>query len=186
MLFCLLVWWSPGAAHHRVAGAADSPRFPVSFASRVGCCCLASGFDPSVTAARNKKGKLVRHALPHPGASVICTTRHLVHCGALRLSFWSRLCRSYVHPRRWQSSFGSTSSSVHPCVPYGSPGCCACVVVRCSCSCPLASRLDSVRGVLGSLCSLPCRASRLKWCVRRCLRAVAAGQGGSAWWHAGL
>ena len=58
------------------------------------------------------------------------------------------------------------SSSVHPRVPYGSPGCWPCVVVRCSCSCPLASCV--------------------RWCVRRCLSAVAGGQGDLAWWHAGL
>ena len=73
-----------------------------------------------------------------------------------------------------------------PVFPMGAAGCCACVVVRCSCSRPLASCLGSARGVPGSLCSVPCPASRLRWCVRRCLRAVAGGQGGLAWWHAGL
>ena len=73
-----------------------------------------------------------------------------------------------------------------PLFPMEAPGCCACVVVRCSCSCPLASRLGSVRGVPGLLCSVLCRASRLRWCVRCGLSAVAGGQGGLFWWHAGL
>ena len=73
-----------------------------------------------------------------------------------------------------------------PVFPMGAPGCCACVVVRCSCSCPLASRLGSVCWVPGSLCSILWRAPRLWWCVCWCLSAVAGTQGGLAWWHAGL
>ena len=38
----------------------------------------------------------------------------------------------------------------------------------------------------GSLCSVPCRALRLRWSVRRCLSAVAGGLGAFAWLHAGL
>ena len=128
--------------------------------------------------------RLVRHALSRPRASVTCTTRHFVHCGALRLSFRSRLCRSYVHPRRWKSPFGPLR-----CIsvfPMGDTGCCACVVVRCLCSCPLASRLSPVRGLPRSLCSVSCPASPLQWCVGRCLSAVTGGQGCLAWWHAGL
>ena len=40
MLLCLWVWWSAGAAHHGVAGAADSPGFLVCFAGHVGCYVL--------------------------------------------------------------------------------------------------------------------------------------------------
>ena len=53
-------------------------------------------------------------------------------------------------------------------------------------TCPLASCLGLVRGVAGSLCSVSCRYPQLRWCVRRCRSAVAGGQGGLAWWHAGL
>ena len=56
--------------------------------------------------------------------------------------------------RRWQSPFDPLQ-----CIPVstmGAPGCCACVVVRCLCSCPLASRLGSIRGVRPRC--VPCRA----------------------------
>ena len=40
MLLCLWVWWSAGVAHYGVAGAADSPGFPVCSAGRVNCYVL--------------------------------------------------------------------------------------------------------------------------------------------------
>ena len=61
-----------------------------------------------------------------------------------------------------------------PVFPMGAPGCCACVVVRCSCSRLLASRLGLVGGVPGSLCSVPCRASRLGLAVFRAMPCFAA------------
>ena len=54
--------------------------------------------------------------------------------------------------------------------PMKARECCACLVVQCSCSCPLASRLGSVRGLPGSLCSVPCCAvcaSVPQCCCRR-------------------
>ena len=62
-------------------------------------------------------------------------TSHPVHGGALRLSFQSRLCQSYVHPRRWHGPFGPLWCI--PVFPMAAPGCCACTMVRCSCLCPL-------------------------------------------------
>ena len=85
---------------------------------------------------------------------------------------------------RMYTPVGGKAPAVLRCIPVfpmGAPGCCACVVVGCSCLCPLASRLGLVRGMSGSLCSVLCRASWLRWCVRRCLSAVAGGQGGLAW-----
>ena len=125
-----------------------------------------------------KVWKLVRHALFRPGCSVTCTTHHLLHRRALRLSFQSRLCRSYVHPRWWQGPYGPRRCTL--VLPMGAPGCCVCSVVRCLRLCPLASRLGSVRGVPRSPSSVSCCASRLRWCVRGCLSVVARGQVGLA------
>ena len=81
----------------------------------------------------------VRHALSRPGGVVTRTIHHLVFRSALRLSFRFRLCRSYVHHRRWQGPFRPPRCI--PVLPMGAPGCRACSVVRCSCLCLPACRV---------------------------------------------
>ena len=155
-------------------------------AAYVVTCCLAPGLDPSVTPA----GKSFEnwYNMPCPALEPALRAQHVILYMAVPFAFhFSHACadRMYI-------SVGGKAPSVRylhglfPVFYMGTPGCSVCVVVRCSCSRPLASRLGSVRGVPGSLSSVPCRASQLRWCVRQCLRAVAGGQGGLAWWHAGL
>ena len=95
--------------------------------------------------------------------------------GALRLSFRSRSCRSYVHPRRWQGPFILLSSSVHPRVPYGSPGLLclrggAVFVLASAGKLPWLGARDARLAVFGAV---PCSAAPLV--------CVSVSQGGCQW-----
>ena len=149
-------------------------------------CCLASGLDPSVTPAEESFENC--YHMPCPALEPALHAQPIILYVAVPFGFPFGLASA---DRMYIPVGGKAPPVRHPlrCIPVfpmGAPGCCACVVVRCWRSRPLSSLLGSDRGVQGLLCSLPCRASRVRWCVRWCLRAVAGGQDRLAWCHAGL
>ena len=149
-------------------------------------CCLASCLDPSVSLA--EKGYENWCDMPCPALELALHAQSVILYVAVPFGFPFCLAsadRMYILKR------GKALSVRHPlwCIPVfpmPASGCCACVVVRYSRSRRLASRLGSVRWMLGSLWLMPCHASQLRWCVRRFVTALAGACGGLAWWHARL
>ena len=143
-------------------------------------CCLASGFDPSVTPAEGSFENW--YDMPCPALEPALHAQPVILYITVPFGFRFGLACA---DRMYIPVAGKAPSLCYllRCIsvfPIGASGCCASVVVWCSCSHPLASRIGSVRGVPVSLCSVPCRASRLWRRVRRCLMAVAGGQGALA------
>ena len=99
--------------------------------------------------------------------------RYDMLCPALEAALHAQPISWYIAvPFGCPFRFACADHMYTPVFPMAAPGCCACSVVPCSCLCAPASCPGLARGVPDPPCAVLCRASRLRWCVRRCLSAV--------------